>query len=920
MFDILVPCIFRGKTPILLKTVINDGTIKKESWELPDIDDHVDIITPEFENIFRKIEKYFTETFENAENKEIEILLDEKYENLFKDVKINLDQNKTSMLLGIFLVAAKEIMKLGFKEDWYSITATGTFKKKESGLVLEGIEDYKPTPEKPKNNKYTGFKTYVDEDANKGKYLYLYINDDKDFAKKINKENKSKNINNIQVEGFSPTNDTLFDILDFVFKLPTLPEHLLDSKAKFYFDEFKNETLHIIDGEYIESPIYRDKTFIGKLDKNSIYIYGPHGSCKSYLAVQFARFLVLNKKIYAPIWIKIENHIHQSAKVEIVYYYEKIINKLIELFNRDKFELGRRIDSEFECLTILKHKYFLIIIDIMDLSGEILDDFIYSMEKIIQLKNGKSRFIFISMTDHSRNIRNLESISMRLFNTEEEKEERKAVMNYFYKISKEKIYYKDNIKIMKENGTLEKIRNRVYNNYKNSSFSVNPLIELSKKLFSYPYSDHNLAKVDKSHLKNSVTDKRKEARISDEVTVRGSKLVSVSSDVEEYIIPVSVSTIGKLAFILCKNIKNIFIPESVTTIEEGAFSCCDRIESITISNSVKEIHANAFLNTKNLMNINVDRGNKEYASINGILFDKNINTLLRYPPGRKINIYSIPDSVTSIDYSAFEGCSNLETVIIPGSLEKIGYRILSDNSNLMYIEVNEKNKEFSSINGVLFDKNIKTLIFYPPGRKIKTYSIPNSVTTIKSYAFYNCSNLETVIIPRSVNEIEFSAFEGINNLMNIEVDKMNEKYTTINGILFDKNINTLIRYPPGKTGKYSLPASLKIIGNSAFSGCSKLKRVNIPDKVEIIKDSAFLHCSNLESIHIPDSVKIIEDFTFIDCINLMSITIPKLIKEINNNIFIGCNKLTNINFPRGIKISRQGIDIILGNKINVHYY
>ena len=787
MIDIFVPCIFRGKTPILLKTAINNGTIKKESWELPNIDYHVENKTSEYENIFRKIEKYFTGTFENAENKEIEILLDEKYENLFKDVKISLNQDNTSMLLGIFLAAAKEIMKLDFKEDWYSITATGTFKNLESGLELEEIGDYKPMPEKP--DKYTGFLNYVkeNEDTNENKcppdkqYLYLYINEDKEFAYETNTENESNIINNIQVKGFSPTTDTLFDILDFVFILPTLPKNLLDGKTNSFFDDFDNETQYIRKEEHIESPIYRDKKLTEKLDRNSLFIYGPHGSGRSYLAFQLAQVQIWNRNNYIPIWINMDNESSDSPGE----YYMGMKIKLLSVFINNQVDIKAK-KNEDHLIKILDEKQFLVIIDGMDLKEEVLDGFFDRVKetlKIIAERKDGSRFIFINSTKYSKKINYLEFYPMRLYKPGEENEERKAVIKFFHKISERKTYYNQNVEKMKEYDVLYKYEEGAYNTYKGFSFSIDPLIKWSDVYFSSPYPwDQD--------------DKSVRVTFKDDNTI----LVSFSLDVETYAVPKSVIIITDFTFDGCKYLKHISIPDSVTNIGIGTFRDCINLKHITIPKLITTIGDSVFKDCKSL----------EYVTIPDLVTNIGREAFRNCISLKHI---TIPKLVTTIGSYAFFDCNSLESVTIPEKVTYIGRCAFHDCCNLKGITIPK------SITA------IESYTFYGCS-SLESVNIPGKVEIIGHFAFSRCSSLENVIIPESVITIGDFAFSCCSSLESVNIP---ESVITIEDFAFSrcsslKNVN--------------IPKSVKKINLGAFKWCSKLTTVNIP-RGTIVAEDAF---------------------------------------------------------------------------------
>ena len=206
----------------------------------------------------------------------------------------------------------------------------------------------------------------------------------------------------------------------------------------------------------------------------------------------------------------------------------------------------------------------------------------------------------------------------------------------------------------------------------------------------------------------------------------------------------------------------------------------------------------------------------------------------------------ITDSVTSIGDFAFENCSGLTSITIPDSVTSIGDHAFYNC--LTSITVSENNKYFSSLNGVLFNKDKTELITYPIGNERTEYTIPDSVTSIGNFIFYNCSSLTSITIPDSVASIGNSAFYNCSSLTNIK-----------------------------------LPDVIDIISGNTFRDCSSLLNIIIPDSVTAIKECAFYNCSNLTSITIPDSVASIENSAFYNCTSLKSITLNNPDCEISND-------------------------------------
>ena len=184
----------------------------------------------------------------------------------------------------------------------------------------------------------------------------------------------------------------------------------------------------------------------------------------------------------------------------------------------------------------------------------------------------------------------------------------------------------------------------------------------------------------------------------------------------------------------------------------------------------------------------VASGNKEFKSVDGVLYSDGGKTLFIYPKGKDDESFTVPDGVKEIDDSAFSDCEALESITLPDSLEKIG-----------------------------------------------------------DSAFDGCKALESIKIPASVTEIVFTAFDDCEALCSITVARGNEEYKSIDGVLYSDGGKTLFIYPKGKDDEFTVPDGVKTIGDYAFSDCNALESITLPASITKIGEYA-LSCESLKQV------------------------------------------------------------------------
>ena len=168
------------------------------------------------------------------------------------------------------------------------------------------------------------------------------------------------------------------------------------------------------------------------------------------------------------------------------------------------------------------------------------------------------------------------------------------------------------------------------------------------------------------------------------------------------------------------------------------------------------------------------------------------------------------------------------------------------------------------------------------------------VTTFSDNAFSHRTNLTSVTLPKSVTSIGAWVLGVCSSLTAINVQPANPAYSSLDGVLFTKNHDTLVEYPAGRAGGYTVPASVTNIGNIAFEACVNLSSVAIPDSVAIIGSSAFVYCTGLTNLIIGTNVTTIGPEAFRTCSSLTTVTIPDKVIAIGDRTFSFCGSLTNV--------------------------
>ena len=383
-------------------------------------------------------------------------------------------------------------------------------------------------------------------------------------------------------------------------------------------------------------------------------------------------------------------------------------------------------------------------------------------------------------------------------------------------------------------------------------------------------------------------------------------------------IPEGVKAIRYSTFSGCKGLTSIIIPEEVTSIGSRAFEDCN-LTFITIPSRVTEIGYAAFQNCCWLTTINIPETVTEIGryAFNGTGWYNNQPDGLVYA-GKVAYQYkgtmsenttiNIKDGTVSISEYAFDGCTNLTDITIPESVTSIGYSAFSGTGwyenqpdGVVYVGKNAYKYKGTMPENTTIDIKEGTIgiseYAFSSCRGLKSITIPEGVTTIGNFAFRYCSELTTISIPESLTTIGTDAFSGCIKLTSINIP---ESVTSIGSGAF-RNCEKLT--------SITIPQGVKSIEWYTFDNCYQLSTITIPEGVTSI-GNAFSSCYRLQSITIPKSVTTIAERTFTSCENIKSIIVKEgnpvydsrsncnaLIETASNTLLVGC---INTTIPNGV--------------------
>lgn len=448
--------------------------------------------------------------------------------------------------------------------------------------------------------------------------------------------------------------------------------------------------------------------------------------------------------------------------------------------------------------------------------------------------------------------------------------------------------------------------------------------------------------------------------IPNNVTSIGDSAFFASSRLETVVIGTGVLNISVNAFSNCNLLSSVSLSDPLTTISNNAFSSCAALTSINIPRNVSSIHYGAFRSSKSLTAINIDANNQTYQSIDGVVYNKAVTTVVLCPEGKtsisfpisitrvgqyafygcdKITQFELPSGLTIIDSYAFAYCTAFETIVfpqyltsigdnafrncsaltaiyLPGTILTLGEGVFRNCTSLIYLEIEAGGitilpdnafRGCTALSNVVLSDDIVSIQSraFSGCMALEALILPLSLTEINFYAFENCTSLLNITIPEFVSSISTNdAFRGCTALNDIFVHPDNQNFSSLNGVLHNKNQSTLLYSPENKTS-VTIASSVRTISNYSLYR-SKISSILIPSTVTSLQSYAFSYATSLATVVFEDGLTSIGSYSFNNCTALTTLVLPSTLQTVGSYAFGYTTSLNYVNFPSGLQTLNEG--------------
>ena len=405
------------------------------------------------------------------------------------------------------------------------------------------------------------------------------------------------------------------------------------------------------------------------------------------------------------------------------------------------------------------------------------------------------------------------------------------------------------------------------------------------------------------------------------------------------------TVIGNNLFSRCESLKEIEIPEQVTTVCSAAFSESG-LEVIQFSDSLTFIDNGAFMNCNKLVSVDIPNSVTSLGS--GYYCSGTFQNCV------SLENVKLPKRLKHLGEDCFNGCSSLEKILIPKTVESTGYYGAAfGNCPLLKNVILEEGMtkiapDLFSYCGSIEEINIPDSVTeigagaFKYCELLSAVNLSNSITLIDNGAFSYCTSLQNIDIPDSVISLGSGyycagTFEGCKKLENVKLPKrlkhlgehcfkgcvgitqmtipktvVSTGYyagafsgcSNMDKIEIEEGMETI----PEKLFEYGdgikeivLPNSIVDVQDCAFDGCRSLKKIVLPDSIKSFGKYVLYGCTSLEEVKLPNRMERLSHSMFENCTSLKEIDIPDSVKVIDNSAFEGCTVLNEINIPRSLK-------------------
>jgi len=355
-----------------------------------------------------------------------------------------------------------------------------------------------------------------------------------------------------------------------------------------------------------------------------------------------------------------------------------------------------------------------------------------------------------------------------------------------------------------------------------------------------------------------------------------------------YAVPESVREIAPMAFAGCAALTGVTVPAGVTTLGNRAFAGCAQLAEVQLNSGITRIPADAFRSCVRLASMTVPVGVTEIGALafhgciglTNLVLPEGLTTLglAAFSDCTALTEISLPGRLEAADWFAFSHCLSLRTVRFAEGLPVIGSGMFADCGALDSVEIPNSvlqigESAFSGCRTLASVRLPAALTAIEEGlfsgcASLAQITLPGSISRIGPSAFFGTA-LTSVAIPSLVESIGTEAFAACARLASITVNQLNTSYQSVDGVLFDRPLRTLVQYPAARQGSYVVPDGVVVLGQASFS-MSALENLLLPGSLSEIGVAAFANCVNLTTITVPAAVAQIGFDAFAGATNLVS--------------------------------------------------